>query len=104
MSAQIIISGQPSGYAAVVAWVTSPFPANATLDGVVIMHVWMSSRDTLWPWQASELFMGVADYSPAGSTRFQLLDYYLGNATLGHNGFSNSPNECIISTLRINQH
>jgi len=104
MSAQISISGQPSGYAAVVAWVTSPFPANVTLDGQVIMYVWMSSGDVLSPWQASELFMGVADYSPASSTRFQLLDYYLGNATLGYNGFNNSPNEYIISTLRINQH
>jgi hypothetical protein len=104
MSAQISISGQPSGYAAVVAWVTAPFPANVTLDGQVIMHVWMSSGDVLWPWQASELFMGVADYSPAGSARFQLLDYYLGNATLGYNGFSNSSNEYVISTLRINQH
>jgi hypothetical protein len=104
MSAQISISGQPSGYAAVVAWVTAPFPANVTLDGQVTMHVWMSSGDVLWPWQASELFMGIADYSPASSTRFQLLDYYLGNATLGYNGFSNSPTEYVISSLRINQH
>ena len=48
--------------------------------------------------------MGVTDYSPTGSTHFQLLDYYLGNATLGYNEFSNSPTEYVISTLRINQH
>ena len=104
MSANISISSQPQGYIAFVAWETNTFQSNVTLDGNVVMHVWMSSADTLWPWQASELFMGVADYSPAGSTRFQLLDYYLGNATLGYNEFSNSPTEYVISTLRINQH
>jgi hypothetical protein len=104
MSAQISISGQQSGYAAVVAWVTNPFPANVTIDGQVIMYVWMSSSDVLLPWQGSELFIGIADYSPASSTPFQLLDYYLSNATVGYNGFSNSPNEYVISTLRIEQH
>lgn len=104
MSAQIAISGQQSGYAAVLAWVTNPFPANVTIDGQVVMHVWMSSSDVLLPGQGSELFMGVADYSPASSTPFQLLDYYLSNATVGYNGFSNSPNEYVISTPRIDQH
>jgi hypothetical protein len=104
MSAQIAISGEQPGYAAVVAWVTNRFPANVTLDGQVLMHVWMSSSDVLLPWQGSELFMGIADYSPASSTPFQLLDYYLGNATVGYNGFSSSPNEYIISTLRIERH
>jgi hypothetical protein len=104
MSAQIAISGQQSGYAAVVAWVTNPFPANVTIDGQVVMHVWMSSNDVLLPWQGSELFMGVGDYSPASSTAFQLLDYYLGNAAVGYNGFSNSPNEYVISSLAIDQH
>ena len=104
MSAQIAISEQQSGYAAVVAWVTNRFPANVTLDGPVIMHVWMSSNDVLLPWQGSELFMGVADYSPSSSSSFQLLDYYLSNATVGYNAFSSSPNEYVISTLRIDQH
>jgi len=104
MSAQVAISGPQSGFAAVVAWVTNPFPATVTLDGQVIMHVWMSSSDALLPWQGSEFFMGIADYSPASSTPFQLLDYYLSNATVGYNGFSSSPNEYVISTLRINQH
>ena len=104
MSAQIAISGQQSVYAAFVAWVTSPFPSSVTLDGQVVMHVWMSSSDALLPWQGSELFMGIADYSPASSTPFQLLDYYLSNATIGYNGFTISPNEYVISTLRINQH
>ena len=104
MSSVISVSSQPETYAAFVAWVTSPFPANVTLDGEVVMHVWMSSNDTLLPWQGSEFFMGIADYSPASSTPFQLLDDYLSNATIGYNGFSNSPNEIVISTLRINRH
>ena len=104
MSATISISNQTHAYAAFVAWVTDPFQVNVTLDGGVVMHVWMGSNDSLLPWQGSEFFMGISDYHPAGSTRFQLLDYYTGNATIGHNGFSSSPNEYVISTLRINQH
>lgn len=104
MSSTISLSSQPQVYAAFVAWVTEPFPANVTLDGSVVMHVWMSSNDTLLPWQGSEFFMGIADYSPGGSTPFQLLDDYFSNATIGYNGFSSSPNEYVISTLRINQH
>jgi hypothetical protein len=91
-------------YAAFVAWLTNPFPSNVTLDGNVVLHVWMSSSDALLPWQGSELFMGLADYDPTGSPRFQLLDYYLSNATIGYNGLTSSPNEYVISTLRINQH
>jgi hypothetical protein len=104
MSSLISVSTQPKIYAAFVAWVTSPFPTNVTLDGNVIMHVWMSSGDVLLPWQGSEFFMGIADYSPSSATPFQLLDDYLSNATIGYNGFSNSPSEYVISTLRINQH
>jgi len=104
MSCMISVSSQPQVYAAFAAWVTVPFPVDVTLDGNVVMHVWMSSNDTLLPWQGSELFMGIADYSPTGSTPFQLLDDYLGNATIGYNGLSSSPTEYVISTLRINQH
>jgi len=104
MSAMISVSSQPQIYAAFVAWVTEPFPVNVTLDGNVVMHVWMSSNDTLLPWQGSELFMGIAEYFPTGSTPFQLLDDYLSNATIGYNGFSSLPNEYVISTLRIDQH
>ena len=104
MSSTISVSTQPQIYAAFVAWVTEPFPANVTLDGSVVMHVWMGSNDTLLPWQGSEFFMGIADYSPTSSTPFQLLDDYFSNATVGYNGFSNPPNEYVISTLRISQH
>jgi hypothetical protein len=104
MSSTISVSTQPEIYVAFVAWVTSPFPANVTLDGTVVMHVWMSSSDVLLPWQGSEYFMGVADYSPARSAPFQLLDDYLSNATIGYNAFTNSPTEYVVSTLRINQH
>ena len=104
MSSTISVSSQPQGYAAFVAWVTPPFPAAVTLDGSVVMHVWMSSNDVLYPWQGSEFFMGVADYSPSNSTQFQLLDDYLSNASIGYNGFTNSPNEYVINTMRINQH
>jgi len=104
MSSAIAVSSQPEAYAAFVAWVTNPFPANVTLDGNVVMHVWMSSSDVLLPWQGSEFFMGIADYSPMSSTPFQLLDDFLSNTTIGYNGFSSSPNEYVISTLRINQH
>jgi hypothetical protein len=104
MSSTISVSSQPEVYAAFVAWVTNPFPANVTLDGNVVLHVWMSSSDVLLPWQGSEFFMGIADYNPAGSTRFQLLDDYLSNATIGYNGFAGSPTEYVVSTLRINQH
>jgi len=86
-----------------VAWVSNPFPVNVTLDGNVVMHVWMASNDTLYPWQGSEFFMGVADYyAPTGS--LQVLDYYVSNATVGYNGFTSSPNEYVISTLHITQH
>jgi hypothetical protein len=104
MSSTIAVSSQPEIYAAFVAWVTDPFPENVTLDGNVVMHVWMSSGDVLLPWQGSEFFMGIADYSPNSSRPFQLLDDYLSNATIGYNGFSNSPTEYVTSTLRINQH
>ena len=104
MSSTIAVSSQPEVYAAFVAWITDPFPANVTLDGDVVMHVWMSSGDVLLPWQGCEFFMGIADYSPNTSTPFQLLDDYLSNATIGYNGFSNSPTEYVSPTLRINQH
>ena len=104
MSATISVSSQPQVYAAFVAWVSNPFPAAVTLDGNVIMHVWMSSNDSLLPWEGSEFFMGVADYSPTNSTQFQLLDDYQSNVTLGYNGFTGSPNEYLVNTMRINQH
>ena len=104
MSSTISVSSQPQGYAAFVAWVTPPFPATVTLDGSVVMYVWMSSNDVLLPWQGSEFFMGVADYSPSSSTQFQLLDDYVSNASIGYNGFTSVPNEYVINTMRINQH
>ena len=106
MSSTISLSGQPSGYIAVVAWLSNPFTTNVTLDGNVVLHVWMSSSDSLtyFPPQGSEFFMGVADYSPTGSTQFQVLDVYLSNYTVGYNGFTSSPNEYVISTLHISQH
>ena len=104
MSASISVSSQPQVYAAFVAWVSNPFPLTVTLDGSVVMHVWMSSNDGMLPWQGSEFFMGIADYSPASSTQFQLLDDYQSNVTLGYNGFTSSPNEYVINTMRINQH
>jgi len=101
LSANISVSNQ--GYLAFVAWVSNPFPVNVTLDGNVVMHVWMASNDSLYPWQGSEFFMGVADYyAPTGS--LQVLDYYVSNATVGYNGFTSSPNEYVISTLHITQH
>jgi len=104
MSSTISVSSQPQVYAAFVAWVTPPFPSTVTLDGSVVMQVWMSSNDVLLPWQGSEFFMGVADYSPSNSTQFQLLDDYLSNASIGYNGFTSSPNEYVVNTMRINQH
>jgi len=101
LSANISVSSQ--GYVAFVAWVSNPFPVNVTLDGNVVMYVWMASNDSLYPWQGSEFFMGVADYyAPTGS--LQVLDYYVSNATVGYNGFTSSPNEYVISTLHITQH
>jgi len=104
MSAMISVSSQPRVYAAFAAWVTNPFAANVTLDGNVTMHVWMSSNDVLLPWEGCEFFMGIADYSPGSSMPFQLLDHYLSNASIGYNALTTSPNEYVISTLRINQH
>ncbi|HUK27269.1 MAG TPA: hypothetical protein VLV31_02500 [Candidatus Acidoferrales bacterium] len=102
MSAQIAISGQESGYAAFVAWVTDPFPATLTLNGNVTMHVWMSSNASVGFMQGSEYFMGVADYSPSGSGSFQLIDDYQSNAGFG-NALSRTPTE-YVATLVINQH
>jgi hypothetical protein len=104
MSSTISLSGQLTVYGAFVAWVSNPFPTNVTLDGDVVMHVWMSSGDVLLPWQGTRFIMGLADYWPAGSTQFQLLDDYFSNMTIGSNGLSSSPNEYTISALRINQH
>jgi hypothetical protein len=101
LSANISVSGE--GYLAFVAWVSNPFPINVTLDGNVIMHVWMASNDSLYPWQGSEFFMGVADYY-ASTGSLQVLDDYVSNATAGYNGFTGSPNEYVISTLHITQH
>jgi hypothetical protein len=102
MYADISVSGSQSAYAAFVGWVTNPFPVNVTLDGNVAMHVWMSSNDTLDFFQGSEYFMGVADYSPSGSTQFQVLDDYLSNPVSG-NIFSSTPTE-YIANLTITQH
>ncbi len=104
MTATISVSSQPQVYAAFVAWVSNPFSATVTLDGSVVMHVWMSSNDSLYPWQGSEFFMGIADYSPTNSTQFQLLDGYQSTASIGYNGFTSSPNEYVVNTMRINQH
>ena len=104
VSALISVSGQQSGYAAFVAWVTSPFPATLTLDGNVTMHIWMGSNDSVGFLQGSEFFMGIADYSPSGSgsSQFQLLDDYMSNAGFG-NVFTKSPTE-YVETLSISQH
>jgi hypothetical protein len=102
MHADISVSGTESVYTAFVGWVTNPFPANVTLNGNVAMHVWMSSNDTLGFFQGSEYYMGVADYSPSGSTQFQVLDDYLGNLTSG-NIFGTTPTE-YNANLTITQH
>ena len=102
VSAKISVSGQQSGYAAFVAWVTNPFSASITLDGNVTMHVWMSSNASLGLLQGSEYFMGIADYSPSGSGQFQLLDDYLSTAGFG-NVIGKSPSD-YVETLSIDQH
>jgi hypothetical protein len=102
VSAQISILGEQSGYAAFVAWVTDPFPATLTLDGNVTMHVWMSSTASMGLLQGSELFMGVADYSPTGSGHFQLLDDYVSIPSFG-NVLAKSPTE-YVETMRISQY
>ena len=102
MYADISVSGSQSAYAAFVGWVTNPFPVNVTLDGNVAMHVWMSSNDSLDFFQGSEYFMGIADYSPSGSTQFQVLDDYLSNPASG-NIFSSTPTE-YVANLTITQH
>ena len=102
LSAQISVSGQQSGYAAFVAWVTNPFPSTLTLDGNVTMHVWMGSNASLGFLGGSEFFMGVADYSPTGSGQFQLLNDYLSSAGFG-NVLTKSPTE-YVEALEINQH
>ena len=102
MHADISVNGSQSAYAAFVGWVTNPFPVNVTLDGNVILHVWMSSNDSLGFLQGSEYFMGVADYSPSGSTRFNVLDDYVSNLAFG-NVFSGTPTE-YVANLRITQH
>ena len=102
MYADISVAGSQSAYAAFVGWVTNPFRVNVTLDGSVAMHVWMSSNDSLGFFQGSEYFMGVADYSPLGSTQFQVLDDYLSNPASG-NIFSSAPTE-YVANLTISQH
>jgi hypothetical protein len=102
MRADISVSGPQSAYAAVVAWSTNPFPVNVTVDGNVVMHVWMASNDSLGFLQGSEFFMGVANYSAASSTPFKLLDDYMSPLTLG-NTFTSTPTE-YVETLRIIQH
>jgi hypothetical protein len=102
VSTQISISGEQSGYAAFVAWVTNPFPTTLTLDGNVTMHVWMASNASFGLLQGSELFMGVADYSPTGSSQFQLLDDYLSTPSFG-NVLTKSPTE-YVEKLGISQH
>jgi hypothetical protein len=102
MHAEISASGPQSAYAAFVGWVTNPFPTNVTLDGSVVMHVWISSNDNLGLLQGSEYFMGVADYSPSGSTQFKVLDDYLSTPASG-NTFTNTPTE-YMATMRITQH
>ena len=102
LSALISVSGQQSGYAAFLAWVTKPFPATLTLNGSVTMHVWMSSNDSLGFLQGSEFFMGIADYSSSGSGSFQLLDDYMSNPGFG-NVIAKPPSE-YVETMNINQH
>ncbi len=101
LSSQIYVSGSQSGYTAVVGWVTNPFPVKVNLDGDVVMHVWMSSNDGLWPWQGSLYFMGMADYTP-GNPDVQILWTYASNGQSG-NVLSTSPLEYTAS-LHISQH
>jgi len=102
LSSLIYVSGQHSGYAAVVAWFTTPFTIGVSLDGDVVMHVWMSSNDGVWPWEGSEYFMGIGDYSPGTTVPLTILWTYTSNAAAG-NVFTNSPTEYTAS-LHISQH
>jgi len=102
LSALIYVSGQQSGYAAVVAWFTRPFTIGVSLDGDVVMHVWMSSNDGVWPWEGSEYFMGIGDYSPGPTAPLTILWTYTSNAVAG-NVFTNSPAEYTVS-LHLSQH
>jgi hypothetical protein len=101
-SGGVAVTGQQSGYGAFVAWVTNPFPSTLTLDGNVTMHVWMSSNASIGLLEGSELFMGIADYSPAGSGQFQLLDDYQSTPGFG-NVLTRYPTE-YVETLTISQH
>lgn len=101
LSSQLYVSGSQSGYAAVVAWVTNPFPANVKVDGDVVMHVWMSSNDGLGFLQGSQYFMGVADYTPI-SSHLLVLSPFVSSSVLG-NILSPSPQE-YTSTLHISDH
>jgi hypothetical protein len=103
MSTNISVAGlsQPA-YVAFVAWVTNPFPVAVTLDGNVVMHVWMASNDSFGFLQGSVFFMGAADYSPQSSSSFQLLDNYASRFTFG-NTLNRTATE-ITETLTINQH
>ena len=102
LSSLISVTGQQSAYAAVVAWFTRPFTATVNLDGDIVMHVWMSSNDGVFPWEGSEYFMGIADYSPGTSAPLTILWTYTSNPVAG-NVFTNSPAE-YTAMLRLSQH
>lgn len=102
LSSLISVTGQQSAYAAVVAWFTKPFTDKVNLDGDVVMHVWMSSNDGVFPWEGSEYFMGIGDYSPGTSAPLTIFSTYTSNPAAG-NAFTNSPAE-YTSTLHLSQH
>lgn len=101
LTSQIYVAGQQSGYVALVAWFAKAFTSKVKLDGDVMMHVWMSSSDGLWPWEGSLYFMGVGDYSPASST-VEILGTYVSSGVSG-NILASSPQE-YFTMMRINQH
>lgn len=91
---------QPSGYAAVVAWLTAPFQSTVKFEGDVIMHVWMSSNDELPFWEGSQYFMGVADYS--SDSKLDVIATYFSSG-VPQNVFTPSAKE-YTGSMRINQH
>ncbi len=107
LTAQIYVpanAGQPSGYAAVVAWFMKPFQSRLRLDGDVNVHVWMSSNDDVGFLGGSLLFLGVADYSPSNS-KAEVLSSYVSDPTIG-NSINPSPKEYSApnSRVHITQH
>jgi hypothetical protein len=77
----ILIQGAASAYAGLAGWIMKPFSTEVSVTGDVIMHVWMSSQDSLLPWEVSVWFVGVADYRPGSPA--QVLAINVTKPTLG---------------------